>query len=81
MKTGPRPVTNGLVVTWKDPDPKLLEDQSRAPYWVMNKCGGKVELAICDLRKQYPNWGARILLVKFEGQYPELEISSLSTNF
>lgn len=41
-----------------------LKDQSRAPDWSSQRTHPVVVWELCQLRKKYPHWGARKLLVK-----------------
>lgn len=49
-----------------------LADRSRRPHSSPGRSSGEIEQAVCELRQQYPDWGAPKLVCLYAQQYPEL---------
>lgn len=57
-----------------------LKDQSRAPIWSGLRVEPPLAYEICELRKKYPHWGPKKLLVKLPTKIKEkYRLPSLST--
>ncbi len=57
-----------------------LKDQSRAPCWSKLRVDPPLAYEICELRRKYPHWGPKKLLVRLPPKIKEkYELPSLST--
>ena len=74
-----RPTGDKWIARYESEGPAGLVDRSRKPHNCTLETPERIVSAIIELRKQYPDWGAKKLLRVLSGDFPDDRLPARST--
>ena len=74
-----RPVAYKWLARFEEAGPPGLADQSRRPLTCPHATDRELVIALCELRRRRPHWGAKKLLVKLQRLQPDWKLPHPAT--